>query len=72
MHITLSESEYETVMNALLNAQHEFAFLYGLRVTDVPDVRYTWELDCSQTANLIDEAISVLDKLSDNHNGNCS
>ena len=44
MHITLSESEYETVMNALLNAQHEFAFLYGLRVTDVPDVRYTWQL----------------------------
>lgn len=72
MHITLGEREYETVMNALLNVQHEFNFIHGLRVTDVPDVKYTWELDCSQTAELIDEAISVLEKFSDSHNDDCS
>jgi hypothetical protein len=48
-------------MKALLNAQHEFAFLHGLRVTDLLDVSYTWELDCSDADNLISEAISVLD-----------
>ncbi|MBR0249868.1 MAG: hypothetical protein IJQ77_02190 [Synergistaceae bacterium] len=61
MHITLSEKQYETVMNALLNVQHEFNFLHGLRVTDVPDVKYTWELDCSQTACCVEKAISILD-----------
>ena len=61
MHITLSEREFETVMNALLNVQHEFNFLHGLRVTDVPDVKYTWELDCSQTACCVEKAISILD-----------
>ena len=33
MHITLGEREYETVMNALLNVQHDFNFIHGLRVT---------------------------------------
>lgn len=68
INFTLSKKDFETVMNALLNAQHEFNFLHGLRVTDVHDVKYTWELDCSYPDNLINEAISVLDKLSDTHN----
>ena len=64
LSVVLSDNEFQTVMNALLNAQHEFNFLHGLRVTDVPDVRYTFELDCTYPDSLISEAISVLDKLS--------
>ena len=72
MSVVLSDKNFETVMNALLNAQHEFNFLHGLRVTDVPDVKYTFELDCYYPDSLISEAISVLDKLSDRHNDDCS
>ena len=68
MSVVLSDTEFETVMKALLNAQHEFAFLHGLRVTDVPEVKYMWELDCSYPDNLITEAISVLDKSYCNRN----
>lgn len=68
MSVVLSDTEFETVMKALLNAQHEFAFLHGLRVTDLLDVSYTWELDCSDADNLISEAISVLDKSYCNRN----
>ena len=47
MHITLSEKQYETVMNALLNAQHDFAHIHGLRVTE--------------SIRCIEKAISILD-----------
>ena len=60
LSVVLSDKEYETVMNALINAQHEFNFLHGLGVTDVLDVNYTWELDCSYPDFLLHEAISLL------------
>ncbi|MBQ4470358.1 MAG: hypothetical protein II917_09520 [Synergistaceae bacterium] len=44
-------------------ARHDFTFLHGTRVTDVDDVRYTWEVDNSETIKLIDDAIAILDKL---------
>ena len=72
MSVVLSDDDLQTVMKALLNAQHEFNFLHGLRGTDVPEVEYTWELDCSYYDKVISEAISVLDKLSDRHNDDCS
>ena len=72
LSVVLSDTEYKTVMKALLNAQHEFNFLHGLRVTDVPDVDYTWELDCSDADNRISEAISVLDRFDSNSNKDCS
>ena len=62
MSVVLSDDDFQTVMKALLNAQHEFNFLHGLRVTDVPDVRYTFELDCSDVNKRTEEAISVLEE----------
>ena len=66
MSVVLSDDDFQTVMKALLNAQHEFNFLHGLRVTDVPDVSYTFELDCSDVNKITEEAISVLE------NADCS
>ena len=72
MPVTLTDEEYRTVMKALMNVEHELSFLHGLHVTDVPDVAFTWDIDCIEVKRIIDEAISVLDRLDNKNNGDCS
>lgn len=64
MAVVLSDKDFKTVNSALLQAHLELSFVHGLHVTDVPDVEFTFDLDCSETTQLINDAISVLDKFS--------
>ena len=67
MIVPIGHENMNPVRLALLNAQHDLAFLHGTRVTDVDDVRYTWEIDNNDTLKLIDEALALLDKAEHNH-----
>ena len=72
MSVVLSDNQFEAVMKALLNAHHDLSFHHGLHVTDVQDANISWNIDCLDSVSLIDAALSELDKLEYNHNGDCS
>ena len=64
MSVVLTDKEYETVMKSLIDARHDLAFFHGLHVTDIiDDVNISWDIDCINTVELIDVAISDLDAL---------
>ena len=60
MSVVLSDNQFEAVMTALHNAQHDLSFHHGLHVTDV---NTSWDIYCLDTIILIDAAISELEKL---------
>ena len=62
LSVVLSDIQFEAVMKALLNAHHDLSFHHGLHVTDVDDVKTSFDIDCIETVNLIEGAMSDLDK----------
>ncbi len=67
MIILIKPVDYENmnpVQLALEVARHDLTFLHGTRVTDVPDVEYTWEVDNTETLKLIDEALAFINSAS--------
>ena len=48
------------IKHALEVALHELVTQNGLHVTDVPDIKYTWNIDNSEAIKLIENALTTL------------
>ena len=48
------------IKHALEVALHELVTQNGLHVTDVPDIKYTWNIDNSEAIKLIENALITL------------
>lgn len=55
------------VQLALASARLKLSFLHGLRVTDLMNNDYSWNIDTNEEVMLIDRAISSLDTSADNN-----
>ena len=60
MQLPLGHEEMSPVQLALEVALHELTCLHGLHATDVPEERYTWNIDTKRATELI---ASVLEPL---------
>ena len=60
MQLPLWHEEMLPVQLALEVALHELTCLHGLHVTDVPEERYTWDIETKDATKLIASALELL------------
>ena len=59
MQMPLGHEEMSPVQLALEVALHELTCLHGLHATDVPEERYTWDIDTKGATKLIAGALEL-------------
>ena len=60
MILPVGHEKMNPVQLALEVALHELVSQNGLHVTDVPDIKYTWDIDNSEAIKLIENALATL------------
>ena len=60
MILPVEHEKMNPVQLALEVALHELVSQNGLHVTDVPDIKYTWDIDNTEAIKLIENALATL------------
>ena len=60
MILPVGHEKMNPVQLALEVALHELVSQNGLHVTDVPDIKYTWDIDNTEAIKLIENALATL------------